>query len=208
MTRQRNILLVFDEVITGMRIAPGGAQEYYSTSADITILSKALGSGFPIAAFGGSQAVMELIAEGSLFHGGVYSSNALVMSAAEAVLEDVMAHGEVMYARLHAVTGELAEGIREIFARLGISHVVQHVGPMLSMFLTRCDVEKLSDYRDVRTMCDFKRYIDLQHQMQRTGVYFHPNQFEPMFLSTAHTSSDVAMVLERIEDAARCCLAG
>jgi glutamate-1-semialdehyde aminotransferase len=74
------------------------------------------------------------------------------------------------------------------------------------MFLTRRDVDKLTNYRDVCKHCDFKRYIDFQHQMQRTGVYFHPNQFEPLFLSTAHTSSEVATVLERIEDAARCCL--
>jgi glutamate-1-semialdehyde 2,1-aminomutase len=199
-------LLVFDEVITGMRVAAGGAQEYYGVRPDITVISKALGGGVPIAAFGASYRLMEPITTGSLFHGGVYSGNALVMAAADAVLDEIIATRHVMYASLHALADALATGLREIMRRHLVPHVVQHVGPMLSLFLTRRPVEKLTHYRQVRAECDFDKYIALQHRMQRTGVYFHPNQFEPMFLSTAHTLEDVATVLERMEEAVACCL--
>ena len=82
--------------------------------------------------------------------------------------------------------------------------MVQNVGPMFSIFLTRGDVEGLCEYRDVRQHCDFDRYIQLQHQLQQSGVYFHPNQFEPMFPSTAHTTHEIDLVLDRFEEAVRC----
>ena len=199
-------LLIYDEVITGMRVDAGGAQRYYGVYPDITILSKALGGGYPLAAFGTSKEIMELIAEGTLFHGGVYSGNAVVMSAAEASLDAVLADQDAMYAHLHAVSDQLAVGAREILSRLGVPHLVQHVGPMLSLFLTNDDVERFTNYRDVRKYCNFEKFIELQHFMQQAGVYFHPNQFEPMFLATAHTSNDIAAVLERLEEGARACL--
>jgi glutamate-1-semialdehyde 2,1-aminomutase len=202
-TLDRDILLIFDEVITGLRVAAGGAQEHFQVVPDITIISKALGGGFPVAAFGASREIMDVIVRGELFHGGVYSGNALVMSAAEAVLDTIIADGDEIYRHLHSVSVELAGGIRDVLTRRKIAHVVQHVGPLLSMFLTSGEVDKLTNYREVRRHCDFEGYIQLQHKMQRSGVYFHPNQFEPMFLSTAHQSSDIAVVLERLEDAVR-----
>jgi glutamate-1-semialdehyde 2,1-aminomutase len=97
----------------------------------------------------------------------------------------------------------LADGLREIMTRLAIPHVVANLGPIVSLFLTKGDVQSLNNYRDVRRHCDFDKYIDFQHQMQRLGVYFHPNQFETMFLSTAHSSQDIATALERFEEGAR-----
>jgi glutamate-1-semialdehyde 2,1-aminomutase len=206
LTMEHEVLLVFDEVITGLRVAAGGAQEYFQVYPDITIVSKALGGGYPIAAFGASAEIMEWIASGRLFHGGVYSGNTLVMAAADAVLDEVLARRESIFSGLHRSAHELADGLREIFTRLNVPHVVQHVGPMVSIFLTDGRTERLTNYRDVRRHCDFERYIDLQHSAQGLGVYFHPNQFEPMFLSTAHGSPEIATALERIEEAARCCL--
>ncbi|HEV8003119.1 MAG TPA: hypothetical protein VGP63_24750, partial [Planctomycetaceae bacterium] len=83
----------------------------------------------------------------------------------------------------------------------GIPHLIQHVGPMISIFLTNGQVDSLNDYREVRQHCDFPKYIRLQHLMQRSGVYFHPNQFEPLFLCVAHSSEDLGIVLERFEQA-------
>ena len=202
----RDALLIFDEVITGMRVAAGGAQQYYDVHPDITILSKALGAGYPIAAFGTSREIMEPVVDGTVFHGGVYSGNAVVMAAAEASLDAMLADTESMYQQLHAISDELAGGIREILSRLSVPHVVQHVGPMLSLFLTNVPVDRITEYRQVLKYCNSDRYIEFQHFMQQAGVYFHPNQFEPMFLSTTHTSSDIATVLERIEEGARHCL--
>jgi glutamate-1-semialdehyde 2,1-aminomutase len=207
LAHDQGALLIFDEVITGLRVGAGGAQQLYHVYPDITVISKALGAGFPISAFGASRDLMDVIAKGCLFHGGVYSGSALAMSAAEAVLDEVLARGEELYAHLYSLGDRLSRGVQEIMTRLGVHHRVQHVGPLISIFATTRDVDALRDYRSVRRCCDLERYIAFQHHLQRSGVYFHPNQFEPLFLSTAHSMPDIETVLERIEDGARCCLA-
>jgi glutamate-1-semialdehyde 2,1-aminomutase len=204
---EHDALLIFDEVITGMRIAPGGAQQIYSVTPDITVISKVLGSGFPVAAFGGSRELMQLIVDRTVFHGGVFSSNACVMAAAEAATGAILASRESMYRQLERVSDELATGIREILSTRRVPHLVRHVGALLSLFITNEPVEGMTEYRDVRRHCNFEKYIDLQHAMQRRGVYFHPNQFEPMFLSTAHSSDDIALFLDRFEAAVEECFA-
>jgi glutamate-1-semialdehyde 2,1-aminomutase len=206
LTHEFGALLIFDEVITGMRVAAGGAQQRYGVEADITVLSKALGGGFPISAVGSTREIMQSIVEGRLFHGGVYSGNALVMAAAEAVLDEMIRDRVAIFRHLEEVSAEFAQGVAEIFTRLSVPHRVHQVGPMVSIVLTQGDVGPITNYRDMRRACDFDRYIQFQHQLQRSGVYFHPNQFEPLFLSTAHTSQDVAVALERIEDGARAAL--
>jgi glutamate-1-semialdehyde 2,1-aminomutase len=206
-TRHHGTLLVFDEVITGFRIHPGGAQEYYGVFPDITVISKALGCGYPVSAFGASAEIMQLIVDGTVFHGGVFSGNAVVMAAAEAVLDELNGKGATIYSHLNRMGEMLAGGLRDMMAGLSVPHVVQSVGPMVSLFLTRRPGTRLAEYRDVRRECDFEAYIRLQQESQRRGVYFHPNQFEPMFLSTAHTERDISAALARIEEAAICALA-
>ena len=142
---------------------------------------------------------MQLIVDGTMFHGGVFSGNAVVMAAAEAVLDQVLAHGTAMYQHLQDVADQLARGIDAILDGAGIPHLIHQVGPMLSFFLTDGDVDVIHEYRDVRRHCDFAKYIRMQHLMQKAGAYYHPNQFEPMFLSAAHTSDDIGLVLERFE---------
>ncbi|HEX4072654.1 MAG TPA: aspartate aminotransferase family protein [Planctomycetaceae bacterium] len=198
-TTEHGALLIFDEVITGLRVAPGGAQERYGVRPDITVISKALGGGYPVAAFGASREIMQLVVDGTMFHGGVYSGNAIVMAAAEAVLDEVLANGTAIYQHFEEVTDQLARGIDTILDGAGIPHLMHQVGPMLSFFLTDGDVDAIHEYRDVRRHCDFAKYIRMQHSMQKAGAYYHPNQFEPMFLSAAHTSDDVGLVLERFE---------
>jgi glutamate-1-semialdehyde 2,1-aminomutase len=122
------------------------------------------------------------------------------------VLDEIHRDSSAIYNHLDSVSGEFAEGVREVFTRLGVPHQVNQVGPMVSMILTTGDVAPIRSYRDIRRHCDFEKYIRFQHQLQRSGVYFHPNQFEPLFFSTAHTREDVATVLERIEDGARATL--
>jgi glutamate-1-semialdehyde 2,1-aminomutase len=206
LTLDYDSLLVFDEVITGMRVAGGGAQEYYEVCPDITVISKSIGGGYPVSAFGASAQIMDKIVHGPLFHGGVFSGNAVVMAAAEAMVDVVLADKEGIYAYLHKLGDDLANGIDEIMTRLCIPHHVHHLGPLVSVLITTGDVDELANYRDVRRHCEFGRYIQWQHHLQRSGVYFHPNQFEPMFLSTAHTPADIAAVLDRMEDGARKCL--
>lgn len=202
LTLDHDALLIFDEVITGFRVAAGGAQERFMVQPDITVISKALGSGYPVGAFGASRELMELITTQQLFHGGVFSGNAVVMAAAEAVLDLILANHETMYAELEQLANRLASGLDEILTRLNVPHLIQHVGPLLGVYLTDGEVERMAEYRDVRRHCQFEKYIEFQHHLQRHGVYFHPNQFEPMFLSTAHTAADIDWALERFEDAA------
>lgn len=199
-------LLIFDEVITGMRVSPGGAQEHYLVTPDITVMSKAMGGGYPVSAFGASAEMMQCIVKGPLFHGGVFSGNAIVMSAAEAVLDTVLADKEGIYGHLHAVSDQLANGVKDIYSRLNIPAQVNHLGPLMAAMITKEETDGLYNYRDVRRHGDFERYIQFQHWMQQRGVYFHPNEFEPMFLSIAHSSSDIDEVLERWEEGARQCL--
>jgi len=204
-TLDHDMLMIFDEIITSSRVAPGGAQEYYDVQPDISVVGKAIGGGYPLGCVGASKEIMEVVRDGTLFQGGVYSGNAVVMAAAEAVLDVILAEKEDMYSHLHAVGDQLADGVREIFSRNGIPHVVQNVGPMVSMFLTKEDREGLYEYRDLRKYCDFDKYIAFQHALQRAGIYFHPNQFEPLFLSRAHSRADIDTVLERIDAEVPCC---
>lgn len=196
-------LLIFDEVITGLRVAAGGAQQRYGVRPDLTVLSKALGGGFPVAAFGGAMDIMDLIARGKVFHGGVYSGNASVLAAANAVLNHILSSGQPLYDRLEDNTGRLAQGIAEILRRHRLPHVVQHVGPMLAIYLTREDGVFIQSYRDARRYCDFEGFIRLQAQLLDCGVYIHPNQFEPQYLSTAHTPADIDSCLDRFNQAVR-----
>ncbi len=174
---------------------------------DITVISKAVGGGYPVGAFGARKEIMDKIARGPLFHGGVFSGNALVMSAAEAVLDAVLADKEGIYRQFDAIGTQLAQGVREIMTRHHVPHHVVHIGSLFAILLTKEEVPTPANYREVRQHCDFERYIEFQHHMQRSGVYFHPNQFEPMFFSTAHTAADIATVLDRMEEGVRKCLA-
>jgi glutamate-1-semialdehyde 2,1-aminomutase len=203
MTRRHGALLIFDEVITGFRVSAGGAQQLYEIEPDITILSKALGGGFPVAAFGASAEIMERVTSGRLFHGGVYSGNALVLSAANAVLTRILAEGDGLYAELNERSNQFASGLTVILGQHDISHVVQHVGAMLSIVLTKTAIESLQNYRDVRRYGDFDGQIKLQHALMDCGVYMHPNLFEPMYLSVAHSKDDIDEVLERFDKASR-----
>jgi glutamate-1-semialdehyde 2,1-aminomutase len=201
LTKDHEVLLIFDEVISGLRVGPGGAQDYFGVRPDITVISKSVGGGYPVAAFGASKEIMELVADGSMFHGGVFSGNAVVMAAAEAVLDELLANGENIYRHMYAVSDELCRGVGDILSRAKVPHLIQNVGPMISIFLTNGPVDGIHEYRDVRRHCDFAKYIRLQHKMQRSGIYYHPNQFEPLFLSAAHTNEDIATVLDRFEQA-------
>ncbi|MCW5715919.1 MAG: aspartate aminotransferase family protein [Bauldia sp.] len=204
MARNAGALVVFDEVITGFRIARGGAQERYGVEADLTMLSKAASGGVPLGVIGGRADVMKLMVDGVVFHGGVYSGNPLSLSAALAVQREFAANGASIYARLEASASRLADGLRSLLRGAGIPAVVSHVGAMLSLWIARDDAAPVPrSYRDVVRTMDHTRLIRLQHAAQRNGVYFHPNHFEPWYISTAHTPEIVDRVLDRLSGALR-----
>jgi glutamate-1-semialdehyde 2,1-aminomutase len=180
-------LLVFDEVITGFRVARGGAQELYGVTPDLTILGKIVGGGVPLAAFGGRAEIMERLAPGGdVYQAGTLSGNPLATAAGLSVLRrldgDVYAELERRGARLEA--GLAAHGR------------VQRVGAMATLFMTDSPVRNFDDAR----RCDTERYAALFRHLLERGVYVAPSQFEAMFLSLAHGDEEIDRTIEALAD--------
>jgi glutamate-1-semialdehyde 2,1-aminomutase len=194
-TRENDILLIFDEVITGLRASRGGAQQLYDVNPDITVLAKALGAGFAVAAYGGSRAVMEPVARDEILHAGTYNANVVAMSAANAALDELDKPGT--YENLERVSAKLANGIHEIFTRAEIPVHVQRVASFLQVFFSP---KPIRDYRDAAQYADLVKFRKLQVALRRRGVLIYPNGLGRWFLSTAHTNSDIEATLNAVED--------
>ena len=178
-------LLVFDEVITGFRLAPGGAQEYYDVRADLVTYGKIIGGGMPVGAYGGSRRLMELVAPlGPVYQAGTLSGNPVAMAAGLTQLKLLKAHPEV-YENLERRGAMLQAGLEE--ALKGMDAQVNRVGSILTVFFTK---EPVTGYAQAKAsdLEQFKRwYLGLLSQ----GIYAAPSQFEAMFLSNAHTDADI-----------------
>ena len=178
-------LLIFDEVITGFRLAPGGAQEYYGVRADLVTYGKIIGGGMPVGAYGGSRKLMELVAPlGPVYQAGTLSGNPVAMAAGLTQLKLLKAHPEV-YEHLERRGALLQAGLEE--ALKGMDAQVNRVGSILTVFFTK---EPVTGYAQAKAsdLEQFKRwYLVLLSQ----GIYAAPSQFEAMFLSDAHTDADI-----------------
>jgi len=181
-------LLVFDEVITGFRVARGGAQELYGVKPDLTILGKIVGGGLPLAAFGGRADLMERLAPaGDVYQAGTLSGNPLATAAGLAVLPRL--RDPAVYAELERLGARLEEGLAP-FGR------VQRVGAMLTLF---CGDEPVRDFEDA-SACDTDRYAELFRHLLARGIYVAPSQFEAMFVSLAHSDEDVDRTVEAVAE--------
>ena len=182
-------LLVFDEVITGFRLARGGAQERFGVIPDLTILGKIAGGGLPLAAFGGPAGVMdELAPSGPVYQAGTLSGNPLATAAALTVLRRL--HDAEVYASLESAAASLASGLRE---GLGDhSATVQQVGPMLTVFFHPGPVRNFHDAR----ASDTDAYAAFFRLLLDRGLYIPPSQFEAMFVATAHGNDEIAQTVE------------
>lgn len=194
-TRENDILLIFDEVITGLRAARGGAQELYGVRPDITVLAKALGAGFAVAAYGGSRAVMEPVARDEILHAGTYNANVVAMSAALATMNELDRPGT--YEQLERVSDKLARGMVEIFGAAGIPVQVQRVASFLQVYFSP---KPIREYRDAAQYADLIKFRQLQKALRTRGVLIYPNGFGRWFLSTAHTNADIEATLAAIQD--------
>jgi glutamate-1-semialdehyde 2,1-aminomutase len=182
-------LLVFDEVITGFRVARGGAQELYGVRPDLTILGKIAGGGLPLAAFGGRADVMDELAPGGpVYQAGTLSGNPLATAAALSVLHRL--RDPEVYARLEASAERLAAGLRE--AGAGEPVCVQRVGAMATLFFREGPVRSFADAE----ASDAERYAAWFRHLLERGVYVAPSQFEAMFVSTAHGESEIDLTVE------------
>ncbi|GBU13868.1 glutamate-1-semialdehyde aminotransferase [Enterobacterales bacterium] len=190
-------LLIIDEVMTGFRVALGGAQEYYDVVPDLTCLGKIIGGGMPVGAFGGRRDVMEALAPtGPVYQAGTLSGNPIAMAAGIACLTQVAQPG--VHQTLDQLTTNLAEGLLDAAQKENIPFVVNHVGGMFGLFFT--DAETVTGYQDVM-QCNVERFKKFFHLMLEEGVYLAPSAFEAGFMSLAHTQEDI----QRTIDAARRC---
>ena len=191
-TRDAGTLLVFDEVMTGFRVARGGAQELYGVLPDLTCLGKVLGGGLPVAAYGGPAALLERVAPaGDVYQAGTLSGNPLAMAAGCAVL-DALTDGDV-YARLERAGARLGAGLSAAAEEAGVPCALNRVGSMLTPFL---GVEEVHDYQGARR-CDPRLFAAVHAAWTQGGVLWPPSQFEAAFLSTVHSDADLDRCVER-----------
>jgi glutamate-1-semialdehyde 2,1-aminomutase len=180
-------VLIFDEVMTGFRVAKGGAQQLYGIKPDLTTLGKIVGGGMPVGAFGGRREIMQLIAPlGPVYQAGTLSGNPVAMAAGLATLEGIAAPG--FHARLGALTDRLVRGVAGAARAAGIPLATNHVCGMFGLFFTTSPT--VTSYADAMR-CDVERFKRFFHGMLDEGVYLAPSAFEAGFVSAAHTEADI-----------------
>ena len=203
LTTNDGALLIFDEVMTGFRVAFGGAQERYDVWPDLTVLGKIIGGGLPAAAYGGASAIMDRISPvGPVFQAGTLSGNPLAMAAGLATL--ALLRDERPYDRLEALTARLAEGLERAAADARFPRVVQRVGSMITLFFNPDTVHNYEDAKRSDTAL-FARFF---WEMLARGIYLPCSQFEAAFVSTAHTEADIDRTIAAASEALQAIAAG
>ncbi len=188
-------ILIFDEVMTGFRVALGGAQSIYEITPDLTTLGKIIGGGMPVGAFGGRRAIMEHISPtGPVYQAGTLSGNPVAMSAGLKTLELISEPG--FHDRLTEKTNRFLEGARKVASRTNTAFTTNQSGGMFGMFFT--DKEKVSNFADVTT-CDTGKFSRFFHGMLNEGVYLAPSAYEAGFVSAAHSDVDLENTLAAME---------
>jgi glutamate-1-semialdehyde 2,1-aminomutase len=180
-------VLILDEVMTGFRVARGGAQELYGIRPDLTTLGKIVGGGMPVGVFGGRRDIMSHIAPlGPVYQAGTLSGNPVAMAAGLATLNGIDVPG--FHAKLGALTDRLVQGIAKAAAQAGVPLATNHVCGMFGLFFTSAPT--VTSYADA-TKCDVERFKKFFHGMLDEGVYLAPSAFEAGFVSIAHTEADI-----------------
>lgn len=196
LTKRSGTILIFDEVMTGFRVAAGGAQERYGIQPDVTTLGKIIGGGLPVGAYGGRSEIMDRIAPaGPIYQAGTLSGNPLAVAAGLATLRRL--EREDPYARLESLGSQLEEGLIQAAAGAGLPVRVNRSGSMFTLFFTDREV---TDF-DSAKRCDPVRFNRYFHAMLGQGVYLPPSQFEAAFISTAHTEADIERTISAAKKA-------
>ena len=192
---QHGTLLIFDEVITGFRLAPGGAQEYFGVKADLVTYGKIIGGGMPVGAYGGSRALMEHVAPcGPVYQAGTLSGNPVAMAAGLAQLRYLHDHPQV-YTHINHMGASLAQDMGKLCEKSSVPVAINQVGSLLSPFFTPTEVSTFVDAKG----SDVGMYARYFGEMLQRGIYLAPAQFEAMFLSDAHSGEDLTATLEAFQ---------
>ena len=196
LTEKNGSLLIFDEVMTGFRVAHGGAQALYGISPDITCLGKIIGGGLPVGAYGGKREIMEHIApQGPVYQAGTLSGNPLAMAAGIATLTQLKKPG--FYNALDEKADQLATGLEKAARTAGIKTNINRVGSMIGLFFTDSDVKNFDDAKT----SDLDIFSAYYKGMLEKGIYLAPSQFETIFISSAHSVKDIDATIKAAEEA-------
>lgn len=194
LTTGHGAVLIFDEVMTGFRVAYGGAQTLYGIKPDLTCFGKVIGGGLPVGAYGGNKDIMSQIApQGTIYQAGTLSGNPIAMTAGIVTLEQLAKEG--VYESLEERSGRLADGLAHAARKAGLAARTGHVGSMLGMFFTD---RNIACFEDAKT-CDLELFANFYQGMRRQGIYIAPSQFEALFLSTAHTDEHIDATIAAAE---------
>jgi glutamate-1-semialdehyde 2,1-aminomutase len=186
-------LLIFDEVISGFRLAYGGAQTIYNVKPDLTTLGKIIGGGFPIGAVGGKAAIMnKLSPEGAVYQAGTLSGNPVCVAAGIETLKQLK--NQNPYKKLDSLTEYLCDGITEVLTKKSIPHTINRIGSMFTLFFND---NQITDY-ETAAKSNTKQYAKYFRHMLQNGIYIPPSQFEANFISTSHTSKHIDQTLSSI----------
>ena len=192
---QSGVVLIFDEVMTGFRVALGGAQEVYDVKPDLTTLGKVVGGGLPVGAFGGKREVMECIAPlGSVYQAGTLSGNPVAMAAGLSTLKLIQQKG--FHDKLTATTKSLVTGLKQRADKAGIGLATNQVGGMFGIFFT--NEAEITGFDQV-TQCDQERFKKFFHGMLEQGIYLAPSSYEAGFVSAAHGEDEIQATLDAAE---------
>ena len=195
LTQEHGALLVFDEVMTGFRIAYGGAQEKFGITPDLTTLGKVIGGGLPVGAYGGRKEIMEMVAPaGPMYQAGTLSGNPLAMTAGIKTLELLQRPGT--YDQLNRITKKLAEGMLQVAKETGHAACGGSISAMFGFFFTEGPVHNYDDAKK----SDLQKFAKFHRGMLERGIYLAPSQFEAGFTSLAHTDEDIDRTLEAARD--------
>lgn len=192
-TKENDSLLIFDEVITGFRLAPGGAQEYYNVTPDLTTLGKIVGGGMPVGAYGGKKEIMECVAPiGKVYQAGTLSGNPIAMTAGIETLT-ILKENKEIYKQIEQKTAKLARAIKDVFAD---KVQINQVGSLMSVFFTSTEVVDM----DSATTSSTSAYAKYFRYMLEHGVNLAPSQFEAMFVSAEHTDEDMEKTISLVQN--------
>jgi glutamate-1-semialdehyde 2,1-aminomutase len=186
LSKKYNCLLIFDEVMTGFRLAAGGAQEYYDVIPDLTTLGKIIGGGLPVGAYGGRKDIMDFLApNGPVYQAGTLSGNPLAMSAGLSVLNKL---DNNVYDKLERISKKIHDGLLKNIIETNTDAIINRNGSMLTMFFTKN--KEINNYDDAMS-CDLEKFAKYFKLMLDRGIYLPPSQFECLFFSTKLTDADI-----------------
>jgi glutamate-1-semialdehyde 2,1-aminomutase len=197
-TERERAVLIFDEVMTGFRVAYGGAQELYNIRPDLTTMGKIIGGGLPVGAYGGPKEIMDLVAPlGPMYQAGTLSGNPLAMAAGLATIKHLRDHKAEIYPRLEKLSGELVEGVAAAAKDAGVAMSHNRVGSMFTWFFQK---DPVTDW-DSASKSNVEAFGKFFRAMLDSGVYLPPSQYEAAFLGAAHSSEDVQKTIAAAKDA-------